>query len=270
VRKCRCEKNNIVETGAEAYGQQTEYSLKHPEKLIVVVEVGGNISQKGDGNAGGQKLMVLNDMRSQVRNSFKDNHFTVLGFTSATGEAVMYATIIAPSKLLTDVTGGNPLSEDCGDYDKEHSQKLEDEIANMKDEHSNGVDRMFLFGPTCTFNGPTVPTFVTCSKNGSITSQLLTNILQKMDDMMLFDRSGGVNPCLLCDGHISRFEKPFLEYIHASDTPWGCCIGVPYGTSLWQLGDSQEQTGMLNIECKKSKAETVREKIRTVLPAMLE
>jgi hypothetical protein len=40
----------------------------------------------------------------------------------------------------------------------------------MKDEHSNGIDRMFPFGLTCTFNGVEVPTFVTCSKNGSITS----------------------------------------------------------------------------------------------------
>jgi hypothetical protein len=38
--------------------------------------------------------------------------------------------------------------------------------------------------------------FVTCSKNGSITSQLLTNMLSKMDDYRLFDRSNGTNPIL--------------------------------------------------------------------------
>jgi hypothetical protein len=47
---------------------------------------------------------------------------------------------------------------------------LEEEIHAMKDEHSNGTDCMFPFGPTCTFNGVQVPTFVTCSKNDSITS----------------------------------------------------------------------------------------------------
>jgi hypothetical protein len=86
---------------------------------------------------------------------------------------------------------------------------------------------------------------------------------------MLFDRSDGVNPCLLCDGHGNRFEEPFLEYIHESNTSWGCCIGVPYGTSLWQVGDSQEQNGMFKIECKNSKAEPVRAKIRAGLPATL-
>jgi hypothetical protein len=119
--------------------------------------------------------MVDNDMRAQVRNSFKDNHFTVLVFTAGTGEAVMCAIIIDPSKFkVTDVTGSNPLSEYCGDYDKEQMQKLEEEIANLKYEHTNGVDIMFTVSMTCTFNGVMVPTFVTCGKNGSITSELLT------------------------------------------------------------------------------------------------
>jgi hypothetical protein len=85
---------------------------------------------------------------------------------------------------------------------------------------------------------------VTCSENGSITSQLLTNMLSKMDGYCLFDRSNGTNPFLLCDGHGSRFEEPFLEYNLESNMPWTCCIGVPYGTSVWQLGDSVEQSIM--------------------------
>jgi hypothetical protein len=60
---------------------------------------------------------------------------------------------------------------------------------------------MFPFGPTCSFNGSEVPTVDTCNKNGRIASQLLTNILSKMDDLDLFDRSDGVSPFLLCDGH---------------------------------------------------------------------
>jgi hypothetical protein len=69
----------------------------------------------------------------------------------------------------------------------------------MKDEHSNGVDRIFPFGPTCIFNGIEMPTFDTCSKNGSIKSPLLTNIPQRMDELMLFDMSKIIHPFLLCD-----------------------------------------------------------------------
>jgi hypothetical protein len=104
---------------------------------------------------------------------------------------------------------------------------LQGEINAMKDEHSNGADRMFPLGPTCTFNGVTVPTFVMCSKNGSIACQLLTSMIANMDEHSLFDRSSGITPFLLCDGHGSRFEEPFLEYTLESDMPWTCCIGVP-------------------------------------------
>jgi hypothetical protein len=97
---------NIVGTQAEAYGRKTQYSLLHPEYLVMVDEVGEDISQQGYGNAGGQKFMAANDMRAQVRNSCKDNHFTILGFTAANGQPTMCAIVIAASKLkVTDVTG---------------------------------------------------------------------------------------------------------------------------------------------------------------------
>jgi hypothetical protein len=147
---------------------------------------------------------------------------------------------------------------------------LEEEIHAMKYEHSNGADHMFPFSPTCTFNGVQVPTFVMYSKNGSITSQLLTNMLSKIDDFCLFDRSNGTNPFLLCDGHGSRFEEPFLEYTVEYNMPWTCCIGVPYGTFVWQLGDNAEQNGTFKIESKKANAETVRCNICADLPATLE
>jgi hypothetical protein len=51
--------SNIVETEDDAYRRETPYSLLHPEKLVLVDDVGENISQKGDGNAGGHKFMVL-------------------------------------------------------------------------------------------------------------------------------------------------------------------------------------------------------------------
>ena len=91
-----------------------------------------------------------------------------------------------------------------------------------------------------------------------------------MDKLCIFDRSDDMNPCLLCDGHGSHFEEPFLQYTLESETPWSCCIGVPYGTSLWQVGDSEEQNGKFKVECKKSKSKTVRGKIRAGLPATLD
>jgi hypothetical protein len=263
--------NNIVNREADAYGRQTSYSLLHPYKLMFFDEVGENISQKGDGNTGGQKFVVAKYMRAQVCNSFKDNHFTVLGFTVADGRAVMFAISIAASKLkVTDVAGFNPSSKDAEEVSSDDMKVLEDEIEQMKDEHSNDVDRMFPFEPKCSFNVTEVPTFITCSKNGSITSQLLTNMLCKMDDLELFDRSDVVNPFLLCEGHDSCCEEPFLEYTLEGKRPWTCCIGVPYGTSMWQVDASTEQNGTFKVESKKANTATAMRKIRAGLPPTLE
>jgi hypothetical protein len=152
----------------------------HADIILIFHEVGKHISQKGDGNAGGQNFMVVRYMRAQFRNSFKDNQFTVLGLIAVDGRAVMCVIIIAASKLkVTDVTGFNPLSKDTEDMSSDEMKVLEADIEKMKDQHSKYVDRMFTFGPAFTFNGTEDPKFVTCSKNGSITSQILTSMLPK-------------------------------------------------------------------------------------------
>jgi hypothetical protein len=167
---------NIVLTEAEAYGRKTKFLLKHPEKLIFVDEVDDNMAILV------AKSSWWQDIRAPVWHSFKDNHFTVLGFTAADGRTIVCAIIIAVSKLrVTDMIGSDPLSKDAEDIRDDDIQGLETYIEEMKYEHSNGIDRLITFGTTCTFNGIKVPIFVTCSKNGSITSQLLTNMLQRMD-----------------------------------------------------------------------------------------
>ena len=42
------------------FGRKTKYLLTHPEMLLFVDEVGDSMSQKNDGNNGGQKFMVEN------------------------------------------------------------------------------------------------------------------------------------------------------------------------------------------------------------------
>jgi hypothetical protein len=146
----------------------------------------------------------------------------------------MCAIITNASKLkVTYITGFNPLSDDADDVCGEEMKVLQEDIYAMKDEHINGSDFMLPFVPICAFNVVEAPTFVTCSKHGSITSQLITNMLSKMEDFCLFNHSDGINPFLICDGHVSRFEEPSLEYTLDSTRHWTCCTIVPYGTSLW-------------------------------------
>jgi len=55
-------RGNIVELEGESFGLKTEYLLHHPSKLIFVDKVGSNTSQTKDGNCGGEKFFVPNDI----------------------------------------------------------------------------------------------------------------------------------------------------------------------------------------------------------------
>jgi hypothetical protein len=78
-------------------------------------------------------------------------------------------------------------------------------------------------------------------------------MLKTIDKLTVFGCSDGVPPFLLLDGHGSRFDLKFLQYINAVRTKWNVCIRVPYGTSYWQVGDSTEQNGCFKMALTKHK-----------------
>jgi len=73
-------------------------------------------------------------------------------------------------------------------------------------------------------------------------------------------QESGLNPFLLLDGHGSHFDLGFLQYINTDETKWECCIGLPYGTSYWQVGDSSEQNGCFKMALTWAKQELVTKK----------
>jgi hypothetical protein len=81
--------------------------------------------------------------------------------------------------------------------------------------------------------------------------------LKELDTSNIFDRVDGTTPFLLLDGHHSRFGLPFLEYIHSEQHKWTCCIGVPYGTHLWQVADSSQINGGFKIALTRFKREVL-------------
>ena len=94
---------------------------------------------------------------------------------------------------------------------------------------------------------------------------ILRDILATLDELEVFDRSRGQTPCVLLDGHGSRFGLPFLQYIVEPPHEWCVVIGVPYGTALWQVGDSPEQNGSLNMASVKAKRKIMEDKERMLL-----
>jgi hypothetical protein len=89
-------------------------------------------------------------------------------------------------------------------------------------------------------------------------SALLAAMLEAMDDLELFDRSDGFDPCLLLAGQGSRFELPFVEYING-ERKRTVMIRVPYGMSPWKVEDITQQNGKY-----KDKSKDAQEKLLTV------
>jgi hypothetical protein len=103
---------------------------------------------------------------------------------------------------------------------------------------SHEVNKFYPYGPTC--GGKDVESYLTCSESGSITSDILTDLLKYLDEKLAFDQTAA-DPFLLLDGYGSHFEIPFLNYINNPTSKWMVCVRVPYETSLWQVGDSSQQ-----------------------------
>ena len=127
---------------------------------------------------------------------------------------------------------------------------------------NHGPGKRYPGKPTCIFRGKEVPAFVCCSPKGGILSDLLMQMLKRMDTLALFPRlPGGPLPFILLDGHGSRLNLPFLEYINHPDHIWKVCFGLPNGTALWKVVDSPEQNRLLKMATTKYKRELVKFKV---------
>ena len=83
----------------------------------------------------------------------------------------------------------------------------------------------FPGGPKYIFRGIEIPCYITLSPKGSITSEILADILKFIDSPDLFLRNvGGPTPFILFNGHGSRLELPFLSYINNPSHKVGCFI----------------------------------------------
>ena len=95
--------------------------------------------------------------------------------------------------------------------------------------------------------------------------ETLREILEHLDSFGVFDegRKNGLGPFLLVDRHQSRFDLSFLRYINNENTKWAVCIGVPYGTAFWQVGDSSEQNGMYKMRLTEEKRRPFQTRMNT-------
>ena len=240
---------SIASEWSKKFGLPCTHEITHPHMCLVVDEVGADLSQKGDGHISGALYACEKGTHAQNKVQHINKHFTLLGFTALSGEPVLCLIVIpGVREQLSVETGIDPFVETTFGQ------------ANDPDyfDRNYGPGKLFPGGPSCTFQGKEIPCMVRWTPKGGITSEILAEALQHIDSYNVFQREDGRMPFLLLDGHQSRFELPFLEYITNTRHEWQVCIAVPYGTSLWQVADSKEQNGSYKIALAKKKKEFLK------------
>ena len=160
-------------------------------------------------------------MTLKIKTSTKDKHFTLIGPTALKGDPVMCVIIFSRKREIKLYETGMDV------FTKKEGSVSDDNYLK-----NSGKVKRYPGGPTCRFQGVEVPYLARWSKKGSITSEILVNILKTLDHLGVFDRSKRAHPFLLLDGHGSQLEMPFLAYINGAAYSWVVCIGVPYGALM--------------------------------------
>ena len=245
----------VNENSDKKFGNKVDLNILRPDLCLVADEVGCNTCMKGDGHVGGKKLVCERGCVPYETIGKKDKHFTVLGFTNLLGDPILCVIIITGKE--------EDLSVRLGIVDDDDVVA----VGSIDDENfvSNNTREGMKFpgGPRCCYKGKSIPSYVTFAESGGMSGKILTEVLMHLDALSIYDddRQNGYTPMLLVDGHDSRFDVEFLKYINDDKHKWAVCIGVPYGTSYWQVGDSKEQNGTFKMKLPALKIELMRKRM---------
>ena len=245
------ENGQEVEDESDSCGFKCPIKLHRPDMAIVIDEVGCNLSQENNGAVGGERYLCAAQDQPYQSSATRSIHFACLGVTCLDGNPLMCVVIIAGKKrdIMTESGINWANVEDVEMSDIENT----DEYAFF--ENNYGDNKVFPGGPSCFFKGKEVPAFITFTEGGGIDGWTLREIFRRIDRLGLHneDRKNGLVPFALIDGHQSRFDCKFLQYINDPATKWNVTIGVPYGTAKWQIGDSSEQNGVFKMDLTNEK-----------------
>lgn len=255
-------KGEIVYDKANSDGLPTQYMMINPKLIVFVDETGSNTNQKSDPLRGNEKRIVpVNGDGFGIAGAVNDNNFTFLCFQSGNGEPIICAIIFKSERKNGELPDCWKTGIDIRKLrDEELLPHSQQQIAQLYLDNETVNNGAISGGPVCNFDGKEIQCFCTCSPNASITSTILTRLLKEIDQHDVFDRQNGTKPLLLLDGHHSRMDLEFLEYINQPGNEWCVCIGVPYGTHLWQVADSSQINGKFKIELTKEKCEYMKHK----------
>ena len=130
-----------------------------------------------------------------------------------------------------------------------------------------GCGKFHPGGPKCEYNGKEVDCLAFVTESGGITGEILVQVLTYFDLIDLLPRViGGPILVLIVDGPQSRLNPAFIDYINDERHQWKVCFGVPYVTTIWQVGDASELNGNFKVEWYREKANLLVWKYAKTLP----
>ena len=259
--------NNEVDAKDDTrYGTFSDIKITDPSYILFVDECGSSTNMRKD-KTGNKKVIAEKGFSGTKAAISSDLRYTTMGFTAGNGDPIMCCVIMTsesqkgiPTSWITGI--------DITKIDDSFSCTINEDEIEIINKIKN-VGSVAGGGPRCHFRGVDVPCFIQYSPHGGISASILTNCLRRMDELNLFPRVLNKKPFLLLDGHDSRFSLHFLNYIRDSNHPWSCCIGLPYGTHLWQVGDSKAQNGNYKFYEQEFKDKLLQEKTLRLLPLTL-
>ena len=163
----------------------------------------------------------------------KHCHLTIIGVRQLSGNPFMHVVKVSGKNhdiLVKLGVDSNQLALHDTDFNTKAS--LEDSIELLL--LHCGERKLFLSLPSCKYKGVKIPGYLTFSECGVINTEILTNIFKRLDNLSLFNKycDTGMIPFVLLDGHGSRFDVKFLEYMNNKSHKWNVCLGAPYRTAL--------------------------------------
>jgi hypothetical protein len=254
---------NIVEE-EKKFGEAIDIEITHPDYILFGDETGCNTSQKKDGHEAGTKYVVARGQTPRTQSSTTDHRFTLLPITSASGEPVICVVIFQGKSKEIPANWVSGIDSRVEPVRGEDGEIRTDGI-------NYGEGKYFPNGPTCTYRGKTIPCATYITESGGINGEILVSVLRTLDDLDVFPRvPGGPVPVLIIDGHESRLDPMFLTYINGEGHVWKVCLGVPYATSFWQVGDSAEQNGTFKVYWYREKRNFITWKSDRALPLVIQ
>lgn len=196
--------------------------------------------------------------------SCDDTQWTTQAYTTLAGKVVLYVMIIKKGSMLdfNEYNGFDPQAEWVGTGEDQCQQGL---LPTQEQMDMNMGHRRRFPGPIdCVLNGIRIPSLMFASLGGGVTEEILVAALKHLDDLKVFPREEGLpHPALLVDGHGSRLQPKFLQYINNlkpdwdEDTnanhKWNVALGLPNSTHHWQVADSSELNQTFKAACRVAK-----------------